>query len=469
MSEDGYDAGTGVLENQSASFSESVLFFEQEKQEVSVRAGFTLEEAEARYVDLQSLPEEERRELIFSKWDALVSAASEVLATVKERDLPVCQELGKLLLQYQERPAVLEQFVERPWGTATKFCLLSDCFPELLRVYQSAGYWQALNSEPPDFKNKLLSGRVKYSLQSERRFFIDFCREVIGSALQVPESPDKDFIDRRQDFYEKVKYYYESFQYGGFRQIEPWQGRQEPVSFQGFEARPAEENVLRSALQFLIPQEALVNVKALSFDGNQPPAKTDKQGLEWQTLGVWSFVQGAKFYPLSCRIFADSEIPDWHRFQEVFLHEMGHAADGLFIPYNQVYPPPWLRLRMFQVLDHYDPYNHPATNYVSRVCEESSLSNVEGDINSKWSPWIEQFAEMMTLFRQNPRQFALEYDEEAVKAFHMYCMHIEGSEQVLDLDERVLAWQVLESYSAMNDDEFLPITETADLSSFTKL
>lgn len=442
-----------------------------ERQEVVCRAAFTYSDKwQENRSRIDALDQAGRRQLLRERWPQLQETISTIVDELKEPETEVspASTVYQNFRQHWAERIAREDFFDAIAENSIviiNLCTFADCLSELIRVYKEVGYWQLVrNGQIGTFENQAIEDRERDFLENEQGFFKLACTDLIAPlCLGSSAGPISNNDFRAWD--DELRGIIGGMANFRFRQIEPLQDRQTPIDFRGFAARPQEAAVLRAFLQVLLPQKYLSHLDRFAFDAKDPPPTIDQRGQAWYTVATWApGVQEAVFHPRSCgNPQADGTfIPQLTGLVPAAMHEIGGHYFDVDMPENQHLVPPWIRLRMAHALDRDDPFRHPATNYVKHVVEEHTSANVISGKTREMAPWEEQFAEMMMLFRQNPRQFATYYDKDTLRAFTMFCLAAEGSERQL-FDERVQAWSIVKAYSRMKRDSYLTIEEAAVL------
>jgi|GEM_PF-6981076 len=408
----------------------------REQKEVTTKAKFTMQESLQKY---KEIPDDQLDEITSKQFQKIKPVVDKVFSEINTRNLSDNdQEVIKSAKNYWSNNK------NRPLPELTpeqkrQFCSFVDCLSEIVRTYEESGFLNEFNKDTTPLSNPNLADElIEITIKQKREFLIQCC--LASVRLIQPGDSNKylglSFINSflTNEFYQKH-----------FWEIEPLQKRKTEIKKEGFEKRPKLKGVFDSIAKIMLPSSIFSHLNNIVFNETQPPPKTDKEGKTWEVAGRWDsenqtytlFPKGSEYSPYDTNHYLTLSTT---------LHELGgHYFDSLFLEKNKVKIPPWIKIRVLKELRNYDPVIKPESPYVSKVIEDITLGNTD-DRQKKYIPWCEQFAVMMQKFRINPKQFALDHNQELVKAFSIYCFSEEGA-NIPNIFDRATAWNLITRFN----------------------
>jgi len=378
-------------------------------------------------LDLDSMPKEEKIKIIENVWQQTRTTVEELLKHVNGSSFHDWQYFDEEFWQAhrEHQPDFADLASHSP--NLRRYCAYLEYLNSIINIYKEANVLPNIlnpyRHEPCQDKSLNSEVSSQYYVPAER---LHMFREIILSTLVMgtPEDPHDYYYSTMFGILNNEIEYLEYSTLG----LEKIEETTEP-KYEGIPAGSKMERFIRATFARLFSKEGLSRVDRLRYDPHQLPAETDKDGNTWSVAGEWdnggvlSENNRATLYPASAI--------NPHRFVETLVHEIGgHGFDEICKPQHnkkKLTVPPWVAVRLVRSLDNFDPTKFPATDYVARVAAKEIRGNLRNiDEYTINKAWMEQFAEMMTIFRLNPVQFVTEFGEETYKSFAMYCVAVDG-------------------------------------------
>jgi len=379
-------------------------------------------------MDLNSMPAEERVKIAEDVWHQAETAIEKIIQRVDEKSSHGWREFAQEFWSKHREQLPNFEVLGYSSENLRRYCSYIEYLSSAVDLFDQAGFiGNVIGRDPqiPCHNSELYKLGCSYMIAQSAR--LESFRRIVSDSLLMNSAEDPyntvsgSLFQTMNDEINELRIHKLGW--------EPV-GESSDLKVTGFSPNSIPETLAKSTIHEIFTKSSLAHVSEIKYDPDQPPEEVDKDGKVWAVGGDWS--DGGLFdhrgkatlYPASC---ASSQL-----FVSVLMHELGgHGLDEITKAPTANYKvhtvPPWILIRMLETMDQFDPIIKPATDYVAKVAAEEIGGNVR-DIQQYLvrTSWVEQLAEMMTIFRLNPVQFATEFGEEAFKSFAMYCTAVDG-------------------------------------------